>query len=66
MRVRINGQDEQFHDDATVADVLRRFRREPRRVAGVVNRALVPRPDYDATALHDGDQLEIVTFVGGG
>lgn len=36
------------------------------RVAVEVNREIVPRERWKATALKDGDRLEIVHFVGGG
>jgi len=38
----------------------------PRRIAVEVNRAVVPRAEYDVTALRDGDAVEIIHFVGGG
>jgi sulfur carrier protein len=38
----------------------------PRRIAVEVNRTLVPRATYAGTPLRDGDQVEIVHFVGGG
>jgi len=31
-----------------------------------LNREIVPRASWQATALKDGDRLEIVHFVGGG
>jgi len=31
-----------------------------------LNRDIVPRANWGATDLHDGDRLEIVHFVGGG
>jgi thiamine biosynthesis protein ThiS len=31
-----------------------------------VNEELVPRKQFAETSLHDGDRIEIVTFVGGG
>ena len=36
------------------------------RVAVELNREIVPRTHWSATALKDGDRLEIVHFVGGG
>ncbi len=36
------------------------------RVAVELNREIVPRANWQATALKDGDRLEIVHFVGGG
>ena len=39
---------------------------DPRRVAVEHNLTVVKRGAYDATEVHDGDQIEIVNFVGGG
>jgi thiamine biosynthesis protein ThiS len=39
---------------------------DPRKVAVERNLEIVPRSTYDATALADGDRIEIVQFVGGG
>jgi len=36
------------------------------RVAVELNREIVPRAQWDATQLQDGDRLEVVHFVGGG
>lgn len=36
------------------------------RVAVELNRQIVPREQWTQTSLSDGDQLEIVHFVGGG
>jgi thiamine biosynthesis protein ThiS len=35
-------------------------------VAVEVNRELVPRRNFEATQLQEGDHVEIVTLVGGG
>jgi len=39
---------------------------KPDRVAVELNRAIVPRDRWQETELREGDQLEIVHFVGGG
>ncbi len=39
---------------------------DPKRIAVERNGAIVPKADYGRTTLDDGDNLEIVTFVGGG
>lgn len=66
MRVTINGQEEQLDEGLTMSGLLARLRLEPVRVAVELNRELLPRRDFAETALRDGDQIEIVTFVGGG
>jgi thiamine biosynthesis protein ThiS len=39
---------------------------KPDRVAIELNREIVPRDRWAQTRLNDGDELEIVHFVGGG
>lgn len=51
---------------STVADLVAALGLGPRRIAVEVNRTLVPRDAYRATALSDGDAIEIIHFVGGG
>ena len=50
----------------TVHDLVALHRLDPRQVAVERNRAIVPRSAYAATALMDGDRIEIVGFIGGG
>lgn len=66
MNLIVNGKQEHVAEPATVADLLRYFDLTPGRVAVEVNRELVPRTEFNATPLRDGDIVEVVTFVGGG
>ncbi|GAB4143840.1 MAG: hypothetical protein Fur0037_11570 [Planctomycetota bacterium] len=49
-----------------MADLLRELAIRRDQVAVERNRAIVPRKDHETTALEDGDELELVTFLGGG
>jgi thiamine biosynthesis protein ThiS len=49
-----------------VACLVQQLGLEPRYLAVERNRELVPRRDHERCALVEGDQLEIVTLVGGG
>jgi sulfur carrier protein len=51
---------------ATVADLLREIGLDTRKVAVERNEEIVPRSTYADTRLTQGDQLEIVHFIGGG
>jgi thiamine biosynthesis protein ThiS len=66
MHVVVNDEPRSLPAEATVADLIVVLGLGPRRVAVEVNRALVPRADYAATRLADGDAVEIIHFVGGG
>lgn len=66
MQIIVNGQPRTENPDVTVAQLISTLSLEPRRVAVELNKQIVPRARYSETLLHEGDQLEIVTLVGGG
>ncbi|HAD05052.1 MAG: thiamine biosynthesis protein ThiS [Desulfuromonadales bacterium GWD2_61_12] len=51
---------------ADVAGLLTQLGLDPARVAVEYNRNILARERFAATTLADGDELEIVQFVGGG
>jgi len=66
MRILVNGRWQTQSDHISVAKLLESRSLEPRRVAVELNKRIVPRGQYADTFLADGDELEIVTLVGGG
>ena len=65
MKIVINGQEQTF-TPTTLALLIEQLGMKQDRVAVELNRNIVPRADWPATNLAEGDQLEIVHFVGGG
>jgi sulfur carrier protein len=65
MRLTINGE-ERASAAATLAALLETLGFDTRKVAVERNLAIVPRSLWGATALAEGDRIEIVHFVGGG
>lgn len=63
--VMINGR-EQNVAGMTVAEYLAATTYDPGRIAVECNGDIVPRAQYGETFLKDGDNVEIVSFVGGG
>ena len=66
MYVTINGETTQLDDGLTVAALVGQLGLNQRRIAVEINREILAREQYGACALADGDQVEIVQFVGGG
>ena len=62
----VNGEAREVPAGTTVAELLRVLALESERVAVERNGRLVPRAQHAATALAEGDRLEVVTLVGGG
>ena len=66
MNVTVNGEARTIPDGLTVRSLLDALGLTEGPVAVEINREIVPRAQWQATALKDGDRLEIVHFVGGG
>ncbi len=66
MKLVINGEERSFGDDLTLAALVEQLGVKPDRVAVELNHDIVRRDRWAGTALHDGDRLEVVHFVGGG
>ncbi|MDB4966586.1 MAG: thiamine biosynthesis sulfur carrier protein [Myxococcales bacterium] len=66
MKLVVNGNPVELPDGSTVAGLLTHLSIEAARVAVERNQDVVPRRTWAEARLSDGDQIEIVTFVGGG
>lgn len=70
MHVTVNGEVRELQVGLSVAGLVVEFAAGRSLDAGQVaverNRDVVPRCAYAETLLADGDQVEVVTFVGGG
>lgn len=66
MNVNVNGEPRQVADGLTVAGLLEELDIRVKHVAVERNREVVPRAHHTDTALEEGDELEVVTLVGGG
>jgi thiazole synthase len=64
--IRVNGEHRRVSKGASVADLARELGLEPARVAVERNLEIVPRSTLAEVRIEDGDDYEIVTFVGGG
>jgi sulfur carrier protein len=66
MNIIFNGEPRVVTADITVAALLAELNLKPRFVAVEVNLELAPRDRHEKHVLRDGDQVEVVTLVGGG
>lgn len=64
--IELNGEPKLVPRGTTVAALLAQLGLEGRQVAVERNRELVRKESFAATELRPRDQLEIVSFVGGG
>ena len=66
MRVTVNGESRELRDAVTIADLVTQLELRERRIAVEVNCDIIPREQYGARTLREGDTVEIVHFIGGG
>ncbi len=64
--IRVNGGHRRVPAGITIADLALELGLEPAKVAVERNLEIVPRSTLRDVRVEDGDDYEIVTFVGGG
>jgi thiamine biosynthesis protein ThiS len=64
--ITLNGDAHTVAGPLTIAGLLATLQIDPRGVAVERNFIVIKREAYGATPVEDGDQIEIVNFVGGG
>ena len=66
MKIVLNGDPFEIAGPTTVSDLLKQLAIDSRRVAVERNLEVLKRAAFEVTEVCDGDQIEIVNFVGGG
>ena len=66
MRIELNGEAYEIAAPLTVTELLGRLEIDARRVAVEHNLVVLKRATFDDAVVREGDQVEIVNFVGGG
>jgi sulfur carrier protein len=64
--IKLNGEPHDLPGSITVTELLARLAIDARRVAVERNLTVLKRDLFASTAVEDGDEIEIVNFVGGG
>ena len=66
MNIIINGESKNLESVMNVTGMLSILGIDPKKVAVERNLEIVPKTEFEATQVMDGDQIEIVHFIGGG
>lgn len=66
MKLTVNGDSLDLPAPMTVQGLIEWLKLDEGPVAVECNRAIVPRAEHGTAQLKEGDQVEIVHFVGGG
>lgn len=66
MTIRLNGEQYELAGPVTISALLAELQIDPRIVAVEHNLVVLKRDRYGSTTVAEGDEVEIVRFVGGG
>ena len=66
MTIKLNGDPHEIPGPLSVTELLHQLEIDARRVAVELNLAVVKKAAYDSSVINDGDEVEVVNFVGGG
>ena len=66
MTIILNGDPHEIARTLTVSELLEQLSIDARRVAVEHNLVVLKRATFDEIVVREGDQIEIVNFVGGG
>lgn len=66
MQIVLNGELKEISSDTSLQLLIENLALKQERVAIELNRSVIKKKDWPEVLLKDGDQLEIVHFVGGG
>jgi len=66
VNIRLNGDTYEISSALSVTALLAKLQIDPRRVAVEHNLIVVRKDAFDRTTVNEGDEIEIVNFVGGG
>jgi len=66
LKITLNGEPHTLHSPVTIIELLAELDIDPRRVAVERNFVVIKRDAYATTTIEEGDQIEVVNFVGGG
>ena len=66
MKFNLNGEVVQSEKLVTVTSLIEQYKLDARKIAVERNMEIVPRSSFDETEISDGDNIEIIHFIGGG
>ena len=66
MTITLNGEPHTLPEPLTVSELLVHLKVDPRRVAVELNLEVLKRGTFETATIKDGDEVEVVNFVGGG
>lgn len=64
--IKINGEEKEFNKETVLEELLTCNNFDISRIAVIINDDIIPRNEYKNKIVKDEDNIEVVSFVGGG
>lgn len=66
MTIQLNGERHEIQDGMSVAVLLQKMEIRLDQVAVEINMEIMDKSGFESRLLQDGDQVEVMSFIGGG
>lgn len=66
VKITLSGEEKDIPAGTSLSTLTETLGLKKERIAAELNGEIIPKASYDSTILSEGDNLEIVNFVGGG
>lgn len=66
MKIFLNGEEVKLDSITTIEQLINKYKLDVRKVAVEKNLEIVPQSAFSETAVSEGDNIEIIHFIGGG
>lgn len=66
MKITLNGEELNFDNGMTIRQLVEQYDLDDRKIAVEKNLEIVSRSEFEMVKISDGDNIEIIHFIGGG
>lgn len=66
MQVTVNGKQMEFEEGITLAKMLEILENKSKMIVIEQNRNIISKDKFETTPVQEGDDIEVITFTGGG
>ena len=66
MQILLNGKSHTLNKESTLEQLIKEFCKNNKHIIAELNGAVIKSRSWEKTFIKDGDQIELVTIVGGG
>jgi thiamine biosynthesis protein ThiS len=66
MKIILNGEEILLEGQVNIAALLQKYSLDKRKIAVERNLEIVPQSSFEEVVVNDGDNIEIIHFIGGG